>query len=713
MQHKKTKTRFRIVVALALAVILCIGVFGSSAAAQDDNCILQETMHYLVDTIGPRLTGTITELRACEYVKAQFEKIDGGDHVYEISLDEYLLNWVPAKGLQINPGNTSQYGYLFANDRVQYGVIEADIPSGAIIGTAIPNSAGFRNYEGGLFHDFGSFNAATNTVDSTPTESAIIAAGGKVYGTLRFDRAVTGTMVNNAIAGIKTAYTSVVDITGLFVARTDHVRTTSNAYGFTSNDLPAAVSSYTTSTTSVVGLSLADLEKAKTAGEAGMISKVYRADPETGWLAYARKPAADPDNPDLVMVFTSHIDTVRSSPGAQDTATGVTAAIELARRYKDVDMGNIELMFVAFGGEEYNDFSGATHIIDMLRAEGKDTVAINLNMDVMTSGENSVNVLGDPQDTYAIGTLQFQERYQFPNWRNASYGDNLGAATSVFNLPAHLLSSFAKDVEWGPGIHNVRIFNWGASDHAMFAYFGIDATRSTTAARGGNFSISGSNVQIYGWRYHSARDNMEDYSYERHLKATNLMANAIEKAMELEVTKRAKLSIDETYKKVTLHNASQLWKTYDQIEISFGNDNVTFTPASAVTLDIPSGTEDFVVTRVTASGSGISNHNNPTNNPTFTTKLFADYLDITPITSLKIDALSITTVARGKNYSFGLNLNEDANSDSIVWRLADQSLGSVDHDGTVTIFDKIGNVRLTATDLVSGISHSITLRIAS
>ena len=84
-----------------------------------------------------------------------------------------------------------------------------------------------------------------------------------------------------------------------------------------------------------------------------------------------------------------------------------------------------------------------------------------------------------------------------------------------------------------------------------------------------------------------------------------------------------------------------------------------------------------------------------------------------PITLLQIDSLSIATVERGRNYSFGLILNTGANDENVVWTIADPLFGFVDDNGTVTIFDKIGNVRLTATDPISGISHSITLRIAS
>ena len=84
-----------------------------------------------------------------------------------------------------------------------------------------------------------------------------------------------------------------------------------------------------------------------------------------------------------------------------------------------------------------------------------------------------------------------------------------------------------------------------------------------------------------------------------------------------------------------------------------------------------------------------------------------------PITSIKIDSLSIVTVARYGVYEFSVILNEGTLGDDVEWSIADPSLGYVDKDGTVTIFDRTGNVRLTATDPVSKLSHSITLRIAS
>ena len=613
-----------------------------------EGCNLKDDMNHLVNVIGPRISGTVSEFAATAWAEEQYKKIDGGDNIYIVGRETYMLNWVPAKGIQMNPANLTQYGYLFTNHFTQHGVIEADVPSGAAaIGLPVPNSASFRDFDGesGLYHDFGVYNAATSSVSSTPAESAVIAAGGKIYGSLRFDRAVTGTMINAAIANIRAAYTTQVDVTGLFVARYDNTRTNNNPVGFTYNDIPLSVSSYTNAATSVIGLTLTDLEKTKAAGEAGKIGKVYRIVPEWGSVAYARKPAADPDNPDLVIAFTSHIDTVRGSPGAQDTATGVSTFMELMRRFKDVDTGNIELIFCAQGSEEYNDFSGSTHMINKLYDEGKNVVTINFNLDISAANDGATNVLGEPVNTWAVGTHLFQERYQYPNFRNANYGDNLGTATSAFNLASHLISSYAKDVDWPLNIKNVRIFNWGASDHATWAYFGMDSMGLRSAARDGNHSISSSNVNVYGHKYHSALDNMDDYNYESHLKLTNLMANAIQKAIDMELTKRAKFFIDDKDGTVKLQNAAQLFKTYDAVRGVFkgpkGDIPFMFTPD--VTVIKLANAKDYEVANLTAFGMGIGNHNAAMNNAPNGIKEFVTTLAPQVVNVDNPDSLTLTS----------------------------------------------------------------------
>ena len=101
-----------------------------------------------------------------------------------------------------------------------------------------------------------------------------------------------------------------------------------------------------------------------------------------------------------------------------------------------------------------------------------------------------------------------------------------------------------------------------------------------------------------------------------------------------------------------------------------------------------------------------------TGNLTLTAR-WEEYTGQAPITSLRINASAIVVVARGGQYSFGLNLNPGASGANVVWIIADQSFGSVDNNGNVTIFNRTGNVRLTATDPVSGLRHSIILMISS
>jgi len=83
------------------------------------------------------------------------------------------------------------------------------------------------------------------------------------------------------------------------------------------------------------------------------------------------------------------------------------------------------------------------------------------------------------------------------------------------------------------------------------------------------------------------------------------------------------------------------------------------------------------------------------------------------ITSLKIDASVTETVTRGGIYKFGLILNEGATGEEVIWTLSDNSYGFFDDRGNLYILNRTGTVRLIATDPVSGLSHSITLRIAS
>jgi len=84
-----------------------------------------------------------------------------------------------------------------------------------------------------------------------------------------------------------------------------------------------------------------------------------------------------------------------------------------------------------------------------------------------------------------------------------------------------------------------------------------------------------------------------------------------------------------------------------------------------------------------------------------------------PVTSIRINAGAIETVARGNAYKYGVILNEGAKDTFIVWTVSDSSFALIDDQANVYILNKTGTVRLIATDPISGLSYSVTLRIAS
>ena len=93
-------------------------------------------------------------------------------------------------------------------------------------------------------------------------------------------------------------------------------------------------------------------------------------------------------------------------------------------------------------------------------------------------------------------------------------------------------------------------------------------------------------------------------------------------------------------------------------------------------------------------------------------ELDEEELDV-PITLIKINAAATETVKRGGVYNYGLILNKGATAKNIIWTVSDPTFAMVDNAGNVYILNKTGTVRLVATDPVSLLSHSISLRIAS
>ena len=546
-----------------------LGVTGKTVAAGQpavitvSACTIMSTMDYLSNQIGQRIYGTPNELAAAEYVAAQMAKYDA--YTVEL-LDVPLLR---------------ENGILWGGDKQESAFIELTEGFG-VSGRPYPNNASFGGFEG-LFHDFGTYEGAL----LIPNATALAAAGGKVYGALRFEAsAPTVTLINTAVEQIKAACAPGTEITGLFIARS------SASSGTVQYSVPSVSGTFSAATPCVATMSLRHLEKVVAAGVSGKIKEVRWIDPYFSWTAMATKPAST-DKPDLVITVIAHMDSVLASPGASDNASGVATVVELARRLKDVDLGNIELILAGVGAEEYADFDGARIICERLVEEGKDVVAIDFCCDTQTAGPGAVNTQGDPIETYAMGI-----------WMGNSGNNN---REPVFNLSAYLGSTFAAEVPWAEGIKNVKIFSFGSSEHMTFNLFGIDACRPVFGA---NVPYTGaSNTRVYGNKYHTSQDTVaENHRYDLNLMSVNVMENAILKAAELGVTKRVQLELNSASREITLINDNQLFNVYDWVELSFGNETVRFEKDAATTLALPVAVQDFTITAASAGGTGIADH---------------------------------------------------------------------------------------------------------
>lgn len=538
-----------------------------------------------------------------------------------------------------------------------------------IMGNPNPNSAAFGTPIGRLV-DIGTF---PNII--VPEEIA-----GDIIAAVRFNIGgnPSAADVNSIISGLAVSNPEIT-VKGIVITRSGG--TLANL-GSTPT-APAAANNIP-----VIAVAYPHFERA--VANAASFTGLERAQWTTTNTVMATKPAAT-DNPDMIIVVTGHLDTVLNATGANDNASSVAAALALAEHFYDVDNGNIEIRFAAVGSEEGNSMSGSVHIANGIVNAGKAPITINMNMDMISS-----------PGVYRGGQL------------NAISMDiNVTAANLSLNLPSYLVVDNAKAVDWADGIENVRIWNYGGSDHVSFHSRGMEAASMIVVEDWtGSNNIEDSNVG-----YHGAFDTIEEnYSYDRHVTSFTLMKNGIQRAIDQEVSKRASLVVNTGARTVQLANAEQLFKTFNRVEASFGTQTVTFVKDGDAVVDLPASVTNFTVSASRGFGEGTSNHKNAVRNEqhkNFTSALLPATEIRVPISSLRIDALSIFSVARYQTYNLNLLLNEGANYYDLEWTIADPSLGYVDNDGNVTIFDKTGNVRLTVTDRLSGITNSITLRIAS
>jgi len=548
----------------------------------DEDSILFNTVYYLSEVIGVRWRGSPNEERAAHWVADQFAALGLESEVYTKMMGNYntaanmwlyelpTQTWVPT-GMVVFNENGNHFGDF--------------------IGNAMPNNATFNE----------NFNPTGQLVDfGTWPGGLTVPAGltGDVVAAIRFDGTPSIALATAALAAISTESPN-IDITGLLFTRS--TGTLAQIHGPV-NGLAALPTPGIPGVPSIA-LNLFNFERALT-----------HADDFTGlvWHTYYRSFSAmgvlpaTTDDPDLLIVFVAHLDSVRSAAGVDDNASGVASVIALAAEFAEQDRGNVEMWFVAAGGEEGNGMSGAVEAAQRVVRAGHRDIAIVFNQDMISSpGTHSafghVSLFGEQLDTLGIDIWPTGLAGGLPQhtygWPCPITGDGAYFAVNPFNLPAHLIITHATEAGWQPltpiaqdprNIQNIRMYREGFTDHQEFGRRGIENASGIICEDAGNG---------LGLEYHNARDNLwENYSYDRHNLVFNIFRNAAQTALDNQVTKRALLAIDQYEELVKLYNATQLFGFLEEVRGHIGGVDLIFTP------------ENYIFCIAAAIGSDITTH---------------------------------------------------------------------------------------------------------
>ncbi len=170
--------------------------------------------------------------------------------------------------------------------------------------------------------------------------------------------------------------------------------------------------------------------------------------------------------PDEFVVFSAHYDhlgIVESGKdkiynGANDDASGVTAVIALAKHYKEMNINERTLIFVAFTGEETGGF-GAKHFSYNIDAE-KVVAMFNIEMIGTESkwGKNSAYITGYEKSNFGEILQKNLKGSQFKFYPDPYPSENLfyrsdNATLAYLGVPAHTISTSKMDVE--PNYHQL------------------------------------------------------------------------------------------------------------------------------------------------------------------------------------------------------------------------------------------------------------------
>lgn len=162
-----------------------------------------------------------------------------------------------------------------------------------------------------------------------------------------------------------------------------------------------------------------------------------------------------------VFVITGHYDTVRGSPGADDDATGVAAAIEIGRVLAEADLG-AGIVVAAVPFEEYGaPYAGAAALARLLLDDEREVIGM-LSADMLGYATSEPDASGEPGDY--LNVLGYEGADEF--------------VRSFATAAGHWVDGF----EVQASVHPPETGFINRSDHAAFHAVGIPAAFATDGA---------------------------------------------------------------------------------------------------------------------------------------------------------------------------------------------------------------------------------------
>lgn len=531
-------------VAMTMAAAVCTLLMASSASAMADTgaatvykaadaASLKQHVTALSEDIGVRLMGTPNEYAAAEYIEGQLDS-----YGYDGQISEYTINASAVAAIDI--GEKQYYAnYYYAGEMNQ--IINPNISNCTlseptqedldVISTWNISAGDLVVVNSSLFSDLEALSKVQAETDGTETALK------------------SSDFINQAIDKAEEANASAIVIYNDTGLRSQSVKVSGN-------------------TIPVIGANTVIGEELISKAGNISISKVERP---ISWNVEAVKEAST-EEPESIIYVTSHLDSVMGAPGATDNASAVAAVLELAKQYKNVDTGGVEIHFVAFGGEEAG-LLGSAAFVSQIPEEDK-AIAINFNMDMLSTSWEDANAV----------SLDI-----------APYGDG------EFNIAAAFIITGYEDVQLIAGTDNLRWYAYGSSDHQSFYNAGIDAA-SMIRATDETDAIEPVN--------HTYKDNMVDnYSLDRHVECTNMVSKGIAKAIDSKFTKVLEYYVDAENGKVVAADTEQLSYLYDEIVYVFEKADGTTTQTTGYAANDYAVIAPADATLVSAQGVGTGTAN--------------------------------------------------------------------------------------------------------